>query len=106
MEHPNAELLRRAWAAYNRGDIEVFASCLTDDWREYGPEGEAGDFATLEDERPTMEAHRSAFPTSTLSSSRSLPTMQWSRASALSPQRTPGDTSTSSQPGGGSSCTR
>ena len=62
MEHPNAELLRRAWAAYNRGDVEAFAACLTDDWREYGPEGEAGDFATLEDERPTMEAHRSAFP--------------------------------------------
>jgi predicted ester cyclase len=62
MEHPNAVLLRRAWAAYSRGDIEAFASCLTDDWREYGPEGEAGDFATLEDERPTMEAHRLAFP--------------------------------------------
>jgi predicted ester cyclase len=62
VEHPNAELLRRAWAAYNRGDVEAFASCLTDDWREYGPEGEAGGFATLEDERSTMEAHRSAFP--------------------------------------------
>ena len=62
MEHPNAELLRRAWAAYTRGDIEAFASCLTDDWREYGPEGEAGGFVTLEDERPTMEAHKLAFP--------------------------------------------
>jgi predicted ester cyclase len=62
VEHPYAELLRRAWAAYNRGDSEAFAACLTDDWREYGPEGEAGDFATLEDERSTMEAHRSAFP--------------------------------------------
>jgi predicted ester cyclase len=62
VEHPNAELLRRAWAAYNRGDIEAFAACLTDDWREYGAEGEAGDFASHEDERPTMEAHRSAFP--------------------------------------------
>ena len=62
MEHPNAQLLRRAWAAYSRGDIEAFASCLTDDWREYGPEGEAGGFVTLEDERPTMEAHKLAFP--------------------------------------------
>ncbi len=62
MEHRNAQLLRRAWAAYDRGDVEAFASCLTDDWREYGPEGEAGGFATLEDERPTMEAHRLAFP--------------------------------------------
>ena len=62
MEHRNAQLLRRAWAAYDRGDVEAFASCLTDDWREYGPEGEARGFATLEDERPTMEAHRLAFP--------------------------------------------
>ncbi|HYL40063.1 MAG TPA: ester cyclase [Candidatus Binatus sp.] len=60
MEHPNAQLLRRAWAAYDRGDVEGFAACLTDDWREFGPE--AVDDATLEDERPTMELHRSAFP--------------------------------------------
>jgi predicted ester cyclase len=60
MEHPNAELLRRAWAAYDHGDEEGFAACLTDDWREYGPDGT--DFATLADERPTMELHRSAFP--------------------------------------------
>jgi predicted ester cyclase len=62
MEHPNAQLLRRAWAAYDRGDVEGFAACLTDDWREYGPEGEEGGFAMLEDERPTMAAHRVAFP--------------------------------------------
>jgi predicted ester cyclase len=62
MEHPNAQLLRRAWAAYDRGDVEGFAACLTDDWREYGPEGEDGGFATLDDERPTMAAHRVAFP--------------------------------------------
>ena len=62
MEHPNVELLRRAWPAYDRGDVEAFAACLTDDWREYGPEGEAGDYATLADERPTMAAHRVAFP--------------------------------------------
>ena len=62
MKHRNAQLLRRAWAAYDRGDIEGFASCLTDDWREYGPEGEAGGFGTLADERPTMDAHRLAFP--------------------------------------------
>ena len=62
MEHPNVELLRSAWAAYDRGDVEAFAACLTDDWREYGPEGEAGGYATLADERPTMVAHRVAFP--------------------------------------------
>jgi hypothetical protein len=37
MTHPNIELLRRAWAAYDRGDIEAFAACLTDDRRESGP---------------------------------------------------------------------
>ena len=62
MEHPNAQLLRRAWAAYDRGDVEGFAACLTDDWREYGPEGEIAGFTTLEEERPTMAAHRVAFP--------------------------------------------
>ena len=60
MEHPNVELLRRAWAAYDRGDEEAFAACLTDDWREYVPDGT--DFASLADERPTMKLHRSAFP--------------------------------------------
>ncbi len=59
MTQSNIELLRRAWAAYNRGDEEGFAACLADDWREYGPDGGS---ATLEDERPTMELHRLAFP--------------------------------------------
>ena len=60
MEHPNAELLRRAWAAYNRGDVDAFAACLTDDWREFEPGSEG--YATLDDERPTMALHRVAFP--------------------------------------------
>ena len=60
MEHPNAELVRRAWAAYNQGDAEGFAACLTDDWRESEPGTEG--FVTLEDERPTMALHRTAFP--------------------------------------------
>src|SRR5437764_14894471 len=55
----NVELLRRAWAAYDRGDAEAFAACLTDDWREYDAVGEVG---TLEDERRTMAAHQIAFP--------------------------------------------
>jgi len=60
VEHAKATLLRRAWAAYDRGDVDGFAACLTDDWRE----SEAGDdgYATLDDERPTMALHRSAFP--------------------------------------------
>jgi hypothetical protein len=62
MEHANATLLRRAWAAYDKGDVEGFAACLTDDWREYGPGGEDDGFHTLDDERPTMDAHRIAFP--------------------------------------------
>ena len=60
--HPNIELLRRAWAAYDRGDVQAFAACLTDDWREYDAGGPDQDFGTLEDERRTMELHRSAFP--------------------------------------------
>jgi predicted ester cyclase len=60
VDHPNAELLRRAWAAYDRGDAEAFGACLTDDWRESEPGSD--DFATLADERPTMSLHRTAFP--------------------------------------------
>ncbi len=30
----NIALLRRAWAAYDRGDEEEFSSCLTPDWKE------------------------------------------------------------------------
>lgn len=62
MSEENVELLRRAWAAYDAGDIEGFAACLTDDWREYGPSGPSGGFGTLDDERRTMESHRIAFP--------------------------------------------
>ena len=60
MEHPHVELLRRSWEAYDRGDEEGFAACLTEDWREYGPD--ATDVATLADELPTMRLHRLAFP--------------------------------------------
>ena len=59
MNDENAALLRRAWAAYDRGDVDAFAACLTDDWREHTPTGEV---ATLADERKTMDAHRIAFP--------------------------------------------
>ena len=59
MNEENAALLRRAWAAYDRGDVDAFAACLTDDWCEHTPTGEV---ATLVDERKTMDAHRIAFP--------------------------------------------
>src|SRR5580704_17681354 len=59
LDEENAALLRRAWAAYDRGDEEEFAACLTDDWREHTPSGEV---ATLADELKTMAAHRIAFP--------------------------------------------
>jgi predicted ester cyclase len=39
--------------------VDRFASCLTDDWREYDAQDSVG---TLEDERNTMAAHRVAFP--------------------------------------------
>jgi predicted ester cyclase len=55
----NTALLRRAWAAYDRGDADGFAACLTDDWREHTPTGEV---SRLEDERKTMAAHLVAFP--------------------------------------------
>jgi ketosteroid isomerase-like protein len=86
MEHPNVDLLRRAWAAYDRGDVEAFAACLTDDWRESAPGSD--EFATLADERPTMELHRTAFPDKHTESTRSSPTMRWSPATARSRQRT------------------
>lgn len=62
MSEENIQLLRRAWAAYDVGDIEAFTACLTDDWREYGPSGPSGGFGTLDDERRTMESDRISFP--------------------------------------------
>ena len=59
MDEENAALLRRAWAAYDGGDEDGFAACLTDDWREHTHSGEV---ATLADECKTMAAHRVAFP--------------------------------------------
>lgn len=59
MSDANIELLRRAWGAYDRGDIDAFADCLTNDWREYDGQGDVG---TLDDERRTIELHRVAFP--------------------------------------------
>jgi predicted ester cyclase len=62
MSQANIDLLRRAWAAYDRGDIEAFRACVTDDWKQYGPAGAEAGFETLEDQRETMELHRIAFP--------------------------------------------
>jgi predicted ester cyclase len=59
MNEDNAALLRRAWAAYDSGDAEAFADCLTDDWVEHRPSGEV---STLADERKTMSVHSQAFP--------------------------------------------
>jgi predicted ester cyclase len=59
MTEDNAALLRRAWAAYDRGDVDAFSACLTDDWLEHTPSGEV---STLVDERKTMAIHREAFP--------------------------------------------
>lgn len=59
MDEDIAALMRRAWAAYDRGDEDAFAACLTDDWCEHTQTGEV---ATLADERKTMAMHRIAFP--------------------------------------------
>ncbi len=61
MSEANIELLKRGWAAYDKGDEEAFAACLTPDWKEYGSPN-ASSYATLEDERRTMREHRIAFP--------------------------------------------
>jgi len=49
---------RRAWAAYDAGDAEAFAACVTPDWREYNGDGDVG---TLADMRSLMEVLRKAF---------------------------------------------
>ena len=61
MSEANIALLRRAWTAYNQGDEEEFAACLTPDWKEYGSP-DATEYGTLENERRTMREHRIAFP--------------------------------------------
>ena len=61
MSEANIALLKRAWAAYDKGDEEAFAACLTPDWKEYGSPN-ASSYGTLEDERRTMREHRIAFP--------------------------------------------
>ena len=59
MTEDNTALLRRAWAAYDSGDVDAFAACITDDWLLHVPSGES---ASLPDERKTMAIHREAFP--------------------------------------------
>lgn len=61
MNEANIALLKRAWIAYNHGDEEEFAACLTSDWKEYGSP-DATEYGTLENERRTMREDRTAFP--------------------------------------------
>lgn len=56
----NKAVVARAWAAYDRGDADGFAACLSPDWREHDWAG--GDGTTLADEREAMAQHRVAFP--------------------------------------------
>jgi len=53
------EVARRAWAAYNDGDEEAFAACVTPDWREY--DGDAP-VTGLKEAVELMRLHRGAFP--------------------------------------------
>jgi len=59
MSEDNDALLRRAWAAYSRGDADAFAKCVTEDWLGHAPSGET---TSLDGERKTMAVHRIAFP--------------------------------------------
>lgn len=60
MSDANIELLRRSWAAFDRCDVDAFAACLSDDWREYDAEGNI--VSNLEQELEAMKLHRTAFP--------------------------------------------
>ena len=62
MSEENRELVRRAWAAYDAGDAEGFATCVAPDWREYATQDPSDGFYTLDDERRTMASHKVAFP--------------------------------------------
>ena len=59
MLEANKELLRRAWEAYDRGDADGFAACLTDDWCEHEADGSE---TRIDDERATLARQRVAFP--------------------------------------------
>jgi len=43
----NIEVVRRAWAAFDRADEEAFASCVSDDWVEHLAGGEKSDMLAL-----------------------------------------------------------
>jgi predicted ester cyclase len=55
----NKELVRRAWAAYDRGDVDGFAACVTADWVERDADGS---MAKLADASKSMDLQRTAFP--------------------------------------------
>jgi predicted ester cyclase len=55
----NKELVRRAWAAYDRGDVDGFAACVTAEWVERDADGS---MAQLADARKSMDLQRTAFP--------------------------------------------
>lgn len=48
--------------AYDKGDADGFAACLTSDWKEYDARGNS---AGLTEERETMKLHKVAFPDKT-----------------------------------------
>ena len=55
----NSELLRRAWAAFDRGDEVGFANCVSDGWCEHRGRG---DPASLDQMRLLLRQLRTAFP--------------------------------------------
>ena len=55
----NKDLVRRAWATYDRGDENGFAACVTKDWVERDSQGGV---ASLAEARESMALQRTAFP--------------------------------------------
>lgn len=53
------EVARRAWVAFDDGDEEDFAACVTPDWREYNGDGPV---TGLKETFELMRSHRLAFP--------------------------------------------
>jgi predicted ester cyclase len=55
----NKAIVVRAWLAYDRGEEEAFAACITDGWVEHDASCAS---ATLDQVRESMRLHRRAFP--------------------------------------------
>jgi predicted ester cyclase len=55
-------LLRRAWDAYDRGDVQAFDACVTPEWRDHEVTDWDGPGRALDEIHAEMEEFREAFP--------------------------------------------